>query len=285
MSSLFSSLALSAAPAQPFHTLKEDFKGDVADSRDPDLRSQDYHKRLQVAKEAHLREPKSPKALLWLAETYSVMKPLDTRALDTCEDLLALGVRPLQVQRQGDFWNLYGRCLFLHDRPEESMLALQKAKACYAEQGSRELRRLNNVGLLRVYAALGKGRLAAERLEVALSQCEKQDEALLLYMHAKHALEHTGVARDVEVLDDIWYVHLDTNPDLRDKFEQYDSLAKNVLNGLARPTDGGSWAKAWKHLKAGCRRAAKDADGYNRILGMAAIVAALSLLAAVLLRS
>jgi len=117
----------------------------------------------------------------------------------------------------------------LAGRFEESLPVMLKAQQCYKENGNRKVRRINNVGLLRIYATLGDHKSCAERLEVALTQCEETDDSMLLYMHAKNALEKTGSARDAEILDDIWYVFIDTHDAEKKQWENYQNMGDNVL--------------------------------------------------------
>eukprot|EP00746_Dinoflagellata_sp_MGD_P018706 gnl/MRDRNA2_/MRDRNA2_143377_c0_seq1.p1 gnl/MRDRNA2_/MRDRNA2_143377_c0~~gnl/MRDRNA2_/MRDRNA2_143377_c0_seq1.p1 ORF type:complete len:282 (-),score=65.22 gnl/MRDRNA2_/MRDRNA2_143377_c0_seq1:74-919(-) len=208
--------------------LKDDFKGENADARDEDLRKKDFEQRIKDAQKQCREHPSDGEKMLRLAEAYGVLDPTDKQCLDTCDKLLILGVKSLDLQRQGDFWQLRGRSLFMHDKYDESLLSFLRAKDCYREKGNKALRKLNNTALLRVYASLGRSKMAAERLEIALTLCEKNDETCLLYMHAKNALEQTGTERDVEVLDDIWYVQLDMNPELRKTHDQLHEMTKNL---------------------------------------------------------
>merc|ERR1719343_1286195 len=102
----------------------------------------------------------------------------------------------MDTQRQGEAYQLFGRSLFLASRFEESLKALQRAQICFKEKGNFKLRRQNNRALLRAFCALGRGKEASERLEVALTLCENTDDCILLYISAKQALEHTGDDRD-----------------------------------------------------------------------------------------
>jgi hypothetical protein len=238
-------------------TLKEDFKGENADARpDEDMRRTDYMLRTEKAKARSAKEPRDVELKLQLAESYAILDPDCKEALSACQECLEKGVKSLELQRQGDFWYLYGRSLFLADRPDEALLAFLDAKRIYATKGNKAVRKLTNCGLLRVYAALGKSKLAAERLEVALTMCDDLDSTCLLYMHAKHALEQTGNERDAEVLDDIWYVELDTNRELRNKFEQYEGMCKGVLKqSTGTGSDDDDKPLTWDDAKKNLRRA------------------------------
>lgn len=260
---------------QAVKQLKEDFKGDNADAREADLFRGDYENRIVEARKRLAFAPRDEELLLKLAEAHGVLDPQDARCLDILEELIALGAGRLpDLQRQGDFWHLYGRSLFLADRFEESLLAFLRAKDCYRERGNKALRRRTNTGLLRVYAALGKSKLAAERLEVALTLCEDHDEMILLYMHAKHALEQTGVERDASVLDDIWYVELDTNDELRRKFESYNSMVKDLVGSQMRNGDDRD-SLTWEEVRRQLRRAALDLSQDKRVQTFFAVVACL----------
>eukprot|EP00929_Paragymnodinium_shiwhaense_P084378 TRINITY_DN45105_c0_g1_i2.p2 TRINITY_DN45105_c0_g1~~TRINITY_DN45105_c0_g1_i2.p2 ORF type:complete len:179 (+),score=34.34 TRINITY_DN45105_c0_g1_i2:117-653(+) len=63
------------------------------------------------------------------------------------------------------------------------------------------------------------------------SALSDHEEKMLLYKHARNALEQTGSARDAEVLDDIWFVELDANVELRTKFERYNAAVKELAAG------------------------------------------------------
>lgn len=252
--------------------LKEDFRGENADARpDEELRRTDYEIRIREAKKRASQKPRDVEARLQCAEAHGILDPEDKECLAACEECLRLGgIKKLDLQRQGDFWALYGRSLFLADRFDEALLSFISAKDYYAKMGNKLLRKRTNCGLLRTYAALGKSKLAAERLEVALTMCEELDEICLLYMHAKHSLEQTGNARDVEVLDDIWYCELDINKPLRDKFEEFESMSKNVLRSTAREDDDENKAVKWDDVSKGFRRALTESyrDQKIRVLVM-----------------
>lgn len=203
-------------------TLKDDFKSDNADRRDEDLTKQQADSAIARAQKASRADPEDPEKLLTLAEAYGVLDPYDPRCFNVIDKLCRfVGAESLYAQRQGDAYLLYGRQLFLKDQLEESREYFEKARKLYYSDGTKRKRRDVNVGLLRVYAALGKSKEAAQRLEVALTLCEEKDDSVLMYMHAKNALEKNGVARDTEVLDDIWYVHLDTHPEDKARWSEF----------------------------------------------------------------
>mmetsp|Transcript_41262 Transcript_41262/g.113809 ORF Transcript_41262/g.113809 Transcript_41262/m.113809 type:complete len:301 (-) Transcript_41262:92-994(-) len=240
--------------------LKEDFKGENADAREEDFTRSDYERRLEAAKQRLKKDPDNPELKLQCAEGHAVIDPNDKTCFQLMEEMLQVGVNSpgvssLDLQRQGDFWYLYGRSLFLADRIDESYLAFSRSRKYYKEKGTRALRKRTNCALLRVHAALGKSKLAAERLEVALTMCDNPMEACLLYMHAKNALEHTGSEKDAEVLDDIWYVELDTNEELRAKFEEVQSMSKSVLSQTASGRDEDDAPLTWKEFKRHFRHA------------------------------
>merc|ERR1711920_929187 len=115
---------------------------------------------------------------------------------------------------------------------------LEKARICFQTEGTQKKRRDANIGLLRAYCALGKSKEASRRLEVGLTLCEEgQDDAVDIFMHAKNCLEKTAVARDAEVLDDIWYVHLETHPEDKKKFEEYSNMATSTMRQLVGDDD------------------------------------------------
>merc|ERR1712224_404713 len=61
---------------------------------------------------------------------------------------------------------------------------------------------------------------------------------MLMYMHAKNALERTGTPRDAEILDDIWYVFLDMHDTEKRQWENYQNVGDNVLR-QCKPDDEG----------------------------------------------
>mmetsp|Transcript_28189 Transcript_28189/g.42021 ORF Transcript_28189/g.42021 Transcript_28189/m.42021 type:complete len:130 (-) Transcript_28189:339-728(-) len=76
----------------------------------------------------------------------------------------------------------------------------------------------------------------------------------MLYISAKQALEHTGNDRDKEILDDIWYVYLDTHPEEKGKFESYNEtgmgLCRQFSTGEERTEEAAvDWAEVWQRLK------------------------------------
>lgn len=217
-------------------TLQADWVAENSDAREEGVFRDEYEARIQAAKEAHEADPLNPKLLLALAEAYAIMEPKDPRVVKHLDRLTKYGDLFFDKQRQGDVYQLYGRSLFLAARFEECLEVMLKAKDCYYENGNRKVRRFNNVGLLRVYAALGRSKECAERLEVALTQCEVTDDSMLLYMHAKNALEKTGTPRDAEILDDIWYVFLDTHDEEKKQWENFNSMSGNVIK-QCKPED------------------------------------------------
>uniref|UniRef100_A0A7S4PTZ1 Uncharacterized protein n=1 Tax=Alexandrium monilatum TaxID=311494 RepID=A0A7S4PTZ1_9DINO len=219
--------------ADAIEKLKSDWVSEGLNDRPEDATKWSIQSGVIAAKEKVRADEEDSGALLQLAEAYALIHPTDKRCLNVCDRLMAMGVRTLDLQKQGCAHQLHGRCLFLAGRFEESLQALVRARACFKDMGTRALRRQNNAGLLRAYAALGRSREAAERLEVAFTLCEKEDDCIELYMDAKSALEHTGVSRDAEVLDDIWYVWLDTHGDVKAKFESYQDMCSSMAGRLA----------------------------------------------------
>jgi len=211
-------------------TLQADWIAENSDAREEGVYLEEYLQRIETAKTAHKDDPLDPKKLLALAEAYAIKDPKDKLVLKHLERLTKYGDLFFDKHRQGDVYQLFGRSLFIACRFEESLEAMLKGKACYAENGNRTVRRVNNVGLLRIYAAMGRHKDCAERLEVALTQCEVTDDSMLLYMHARNALEKTGTARDAEILDDIWYVFLDTHAPEKQQWENFNSMGSNVLS-------------------------------------------------------
>lgn len=124
----------------------------------------------------------------------------------------------LTRQRQGDAHLLHARCLFLRSRFDETLRALLRAQDCYKEQGTKRLRRQNNMCLARVYAALGKYQDAHQRIEVALSQCEKKDDGISVYMSGKTALENTEF--EDEFISS-WEGHLEDNPETKAYYQNF----------------------------------------------------------------
>lgn len=235
--------------------LQTDWIAENSDAREEGIWRDEYLRRIQTAKERREADKFNPTRLLELAEAYAILEPRDKRILPLCERLTNDGDLFYDKQRQGDTYQLYGRSLFLACRYEEASSVMLKAHACYRENGNRKLRRINNTGLLRVYAALGDSRKCAERLEVALTQCEEKDDSMLLYMHAKNALEKTGTPRDAEILDDIWYVFLDTHPDEKRQWDNFQNMGDNVLRQCKTDDDddaktfGEAFSSMWPSLK------------------------------------
>lgn len=234
--------------------MKEDWLAENSDAREEGVTRWQLENQIGHAKRLAQEDPEDMDRQYDLAHAYGVLDPCDKRCLNVCERMMANGVRELDVQRQGEAYQLHGRSLFLAGRHEEALAALQRAKICFTEKGNFKLRRQNNAGLLRVYSALGKGKEASERLEVALTLCEAQDDCITLYISAKQALEHTGKDRDREVLDDIWYVFLDTHEEEKKKWEEYEAMG----TGLCRQFAGGeerqeeaavTWGEIWQRLK------------------------------------
>lgn len=216
--------------------LQTDWIAENSDAREEGVFRDEYMRRIAMIKAAHEEDPFNPGKLLELAEAHAVIDPRSKECLKLIERLTSGGDMFFDKLRQGDTYQLLGRSLFLANRYEESLEAMLKAHACYRENGNRKLRRFNNVGLLRVYASLGNCKGSAERLEVALTQCEETDDSMLMYMHAKNALEKMGSKRDAEILDDIWYVFLDTHDQEKKQWENYQNMGDNVLR-QCKPND------------------------------------------------
>lgn len=208
--------------------LKADWKAENSDAREEGVQKWQLMEKVMEAKKRLNKDEENAEKLVVLAEAYGVIDPEDKRTMNVCERLMRVGMSELPLQRQGEGYQLIARCLFFADRFEETLQNLLRARACFHQQGNLKDRRINNTALLRAYAVLGRAKEAAERLEVALTLCREEDEAVMLYMHAKNALEHTGVARDAEVFDDIWFVYTDERPNVRHKFESYSQMCNNV---------------------------------------------------------
>lgn len=186
------------------------------------------------AKRRTQEAPEDMDKQLDLAVAYGVLDPCDKRCYNVTERLMGTGgINSMDTQRQGEAYMLHGRSLFFAGRFEDSLTALKRGQICFKEKGNFKLRRQVNRGLLRVYCALGKGREASERLEVALTLCEDKDDCVQLYISAKQALEHTGIDRDAEILDDIWYVFLATHPEEKKKFEEYEAMGTGLCRQFA----------------------------------------------------
>jgi len=210
-------------------TLQQDWVAENADAREEGVFKDEYLQRIQTAKDAHEADEMNPQKLWELAEAYAIYKPVDPIVTKLLARLTKYGDLFFDKQRQGEVYQMYGRSLFLACRFEECLEFMLKAHACFRENGNRKVRRFNNVGLLRVYAAMGNSKECAERLEVALTQCEVGDDAMLLYMHARNGLEKTGRPRDAEILDDIWYVFLDTHDAEKKQWENFNSMGSDVI--------------------------------------------------------
>jgi len=227
--------------ADAIKKLKDDWISEALNDRPEDATKWQIQSRIMAAKDKAREKEDDPAALLELAEAYALLHPTDKRCWNVCDRMMAMGVCTFDLEKQGRAHQIHGRCLFLADKFEDSLQALVRARACFRDMGTRALRRQNNAGLLRAYAALGRSKEASERLEVAFTLCEKEDDCIELYMDAKSALEHTGVARDAEILDDIWYVWLDTHDDVKAKFESYqqmcDSMAGKLTTGGDEPRE------------------------------------------------
>jgi len=223
--------------AREIQTLQADWIAENSDAREEGVFREEYERRILTALQAHKSDSLDPKKLLELAEAHGVLDPKDKKVLKYVERLCKFGDMFFDKQRQGDVYQLYGRSLFLAARFEECLEFMLKARECYKENGNRKIRRVNNTGLLRVYAAMGRHKECAERLEVALTQSEVGDDSMLLYMHAKNALEKIGTPRDAEILDDIWYVFLDTHPAEKQQWENFQAMGINVLKGVKNDDD------------------------------------------------
>jgi len=201
--------------------LREDWISDNSEQRDEGATRQTLEKDIRAAERA-AASLTDPVKLLDLAEAYGILSPKDPRCLKTCELVQQVSLPFLDPRRQGDAHQLYGRSLFMAGRYEESLDALLKAQECYRIRGTKELRKSNCIGLMRAYAALGRSAETAQRFEVALTMVgEHVDDAVGMYLSAKSALEETGVKRDAEILDDIWYVYLDMHTKDKETFQSY----------------------------------------------------------------
>jgi len=240
--------------AEALKKLRDDWLAENSDAREECVTRWQLNNQIQNAKAKSMKNPEDADLLLDLAAAYGILDPCDKRCLNVCERIMANGVNTLDTQRQGEAHQLYGRSLFLAGQHDGALQALKRAAICFKEKGNFKLRRQTNAGLLRVYSALGRAREASERLEVALTLVEQDDESIMLYISAKQALEHTGNARDAEIFDDIWYVYLDTHPEIKAKFEQYkysgEALCRQFAGGEERseepPVD---WNGVWQRLK------------------------------------
>lgn len=244
--------------ADAIKKLKDDWVSEALNDRPEDATKWQIQCQITAAKDKAKAREGDPGPLLELAEAYSLLHPTDKRCWNVCDRLMAMGVQTFDLEKQGRAYQIQGRCLFLAERFEESLLALTRARACFRDMGTKALRRQNNAGLLRTYAALGKSKEAAERLEVAFTLCEKEDDCIELYMDAKSALEHTGVARDAEVLDDIWYVWLDTHSDVKAKFESYEQMCNTMQRQLKPGEEPQERELSWKTLKEAFGEAIND---------------------------
>merc|ERR1712136_246439 len=102
----------------------------------------------------------------------------------------------------------------------------------------------------------GKSKEAAERLEVALTQVrDGKDEAIMLYINAKGALEETGVARD---------------PEVKDTYESYITMGTGLMTQLADKEKGPP-----KNVREAFERvvdAAKDKPGKAMLFSLAFVL-------------
>lgn len=233
--------------------LREDWLAENSDAREEGVTRWQLENQIGHAKKRTQLDPEDADKQLDLAAAYGVLDPCDKRCMNVCERLMATGVNTMDTQRQGEAYMLHGRSLFFAGRFEESLTALQRAAICFREKGNFKLRRQINRGLLRVLCALGRGREASERLEVALTLCEEQDDCVQLYISAKQALEHTGCARDTEILDDIWYVFLDTHPEEKKKFEEYEAMGSGLCRQFAGNEERSedpvtTWSELWGRM-------------------------------------
>lgn len=235
--------------------LREDWLAENSDAREEGVTRWQLENQIGHAKKRTQVDPEDFDKQLDLAAAYGVLDPGDKRCLNVTERIMGTGgINTLDTQRQGEAYLLHGRCLFLANRFEESYDALNKGAICFREKGNFKLRRQINRGLLRVLCGLGRGREASERLEVALTLCEDKDDCVQLYISAKQALEHTGCDRDTEILDDIWYVFLDTHPEEKKKFEEYESMGTGLCRQFAgneeRTEDPPvNWEEFWARVK------------------------------------
>jgi tetratricopeptide (TPR) repeat protein len=217
--------------------LRDDWISDNSELRDECATRQSLEKDIKAA-ELAAAGLKNPVKLLDLAEAYGILDPKDPRCLSTCEMVSQVAIPFLEMQRQGDAHQLFGRSLFFAERYEECLEALLKAQEAYRIQGTKELRKRNNIGLMRAYAALGRSKETAQRFEVALTMVgEAEDDFVGMYVSAKSALEETGVARDAEILDDIWYVYLDLNPPEKEKYNSYVQMGENLGRSVGNEED------------------------------------------------
>jgi len=250
--------------------LQADWVAENSDAREEGVYLDEYMRRIEAAKAAQKEDEHNPVKLLELAEVYAVVDPKDPRVLKILLRLTKFGDLFFDKMRQGDTYQLLGRSLFLAGRFEECLEVMLKAHACYRENGNRKVRRFNNVGLLRTYAALGDCKKAAERLQVALTQCEETDDSMLLYMHAKNALEKTGTARDAEILDDEWYCFLEDNPTEKKQWENYQSMGEGVLRQCnpEDERDEKNWAETLSTIWPLIKRDLQQSKFFNFLLKM-----------------
>lgn len=210
--------------------LKADWVQDNSDAREQDVTRKHLEKRIEAAEEA-VDGLKQPTKLLDLAEAYGILNPRDDRCLKTCELLMQIALAFLTRQRQGDAHHLHARCLFLRSRFDETLRALLRAQDCYKEQGTKRLRRQNNVCLARVYSALGKYQDAHQRIDVALTQCEKKDDGIAVYISGKTALENT------EFEDEFvssWENHLEENPETKTYYQNFFGSSDGTVKQLMK---------------------------------------------------
>lgn len=220
-------------------TLQQDTKDDNSRARDEDVTRRQLESAIAQAQIASRADRLDPEKLLVLVEAHGILDPRDKQCFNCAERLVKhVGVGSLPLLRQGDAHLLYGRGLFLRDDFEESVEEYDKARICYQSEGTRRKRKDANIGLLRAFCVLGKSKEASRRLEVGLTLCEEgKDDAVDIFMHAKNCLEKTSIDRDAEVLDDIWYVHLETHPEDKKKFEEYSNMATSTMRQLVTDDD------------------------------------------------
>mmetsp|Transcript_4048 Transcript_4048/g.9443 ORF Transcript_4048/g.9443 Transcript_4048/m.9443 type:complete len:300 (+) Transcript_4048:49-948(+) len=226
-------------PDTPFiKGLKDDWLAENSESREEEVTRQQLEARIASAEKAASCVTE-PHKMFDLAEAYGVLNPRDKRVLETCELVMQFSLPFLSRQRQGDAHQLHARSLFLNQDFEGARRALLRAQECYRDQGNKRLRRLNNVGLLRANAALGRGPEACERFKVALTMCETKDDALNVMLTGKAALEDSGLTDNFETL---WEDHLEDNPQTKALLDQQMEAMKDLTkkmphNGEEGPED------------------------------------------------
>eukprot|EP00429_Kryptoperidinium_foliaceum_P071325 CAMPEP_0176070606 /NCGR_PEP_ID=MMETSP0120_2-20121206/35261_1 /TAXON_ID=160619 /ORGANISM="Kryptoperidinium foliaceum, Strain CCMP 1326" /LENGTH=297 /DNA_ID=CAMNT_0017404255 /DNA_START=73 /DNA_END=967 /DNA_ORIENTATION=- len=247
--------------------LREDWLAENSDAREEGTTRWQLNSQIQTAKDRSNADPEGYDKLLDLAMAYGVLDPCDKRCLNVCERLAATGISTLDTQRQGEAYQLFGRSLFLAGRFEESLVCAAARADLLQGEGQLQAPAAEQPRASAGFLALGRGREASERLEVALTLVEEVDDAVMLYVSAKQALEFTGKDRDKEILDDIWYVYLDTHAEAKAKFESYTAAGEGVLRqcgpaGEERHEDApASWAEVWERCK--------DPDVWREVLPLA----------------